>query len=991
MKKQFKLYVIILALVFNIFSFAKITLPPTAKATYVEGVISQDTIWTIIDSPFIVSKNVTVLANATLTIEAGVEVRFGDNFDKTGNFNMTIEGRLTAVGEENKKIKFTSNKITPLVGDWNSIIFNSASASIMKHCIIEYGKNGTSIINGTVDIKDSLIRANSQVGISITNGIVSIENNEITNNALTGILIAGGSNVTVNNNNIKSNGDGILLTGNLISPVTITKNNVSLNINGGIVLNATAYDNTAIIDNRLSDNYYGFYVASDTSTYITHNYVSNNDIGIFYEKGANHKAHFNDIFNNRIGMDVNQTGIEVVNAEYNYWGDRSGPYHESLNPYGKGNTVLGNGVNLDFIFFLTASFTHNNTAPTADFWTDKLLVAPNQNVTFIGTNSIDEGRVDQYFYDFGDTTNTGWTTLSLFTHSFSSTGIYSASLQVKDDFNVTSAKTYTTVRVQNLPSLEATVTLSNYTINYNDEVSVTVFVSDGVNAVENATVTLFSIKGGTFAPQTGLTDATGHFSATFTAPYATEIINTRIMARANKTGYADGSDFKYLEILPPLKVQIAVDPATVKSEATATATVLVTGVYDKPVAGALVVLSADGGDIMSPIQYTDLNGTATYVFTAPRVLSYVDVTLTALVKKFGYAETQAQKFVGIEPRTLVVELVAEPSIVESEATAKITAQVTYNDSPIANARVAISSNAGGQFSETIILTDSSGSAVFYYFAPQVTVRVNATIIVIASEIGYLDGEAQTVVTLMPKVLVVYATAKPTVTISEGKMNITVHVRYGTAPIREANVTIASGDFSTTGFTDENGNVTLVFTAPQVNQITEIAITSKATKTGYVDGFSSITVLVQPGVLNVTVTTDKSSVVSTLSAIAIVRVTCNGAAVPNATVTVTASEGIFQNSTGITDENGTCTFVYYAPSVAMQTSALLRANATKNGYVSASDYTTILVNPEEAGEGMWGLSLWTILLIAIPIAIVVIVVVLIKLKVISVSFGEEENE
>ena len=85
------------------------------------------------------------------------------------------------------------------------------------------------------------------------------------------------------------------------------------------------------------------------------------------------------------------------------------------------------GVNLDFIFFLSEPIDYNNTAPTAVLQTDKTLVAPNENVTFIGTNSYDDGRVDQYFYDFGDGANSGWTTLTLFNHTYSTVGTYTAS------------------------------------------------------------------------------------------------------------------------------------------------------------------------------------------------------------------------------------------------------------------------------------------------------------------------------------------------------------------------------------------------------------------------------------------------------------------------------------------------------------------------------------------------------------------------------------
>jgi hypothetical protein len=79
----------------------------------------------------------------------------------------------------------------------------------------------------------------------------------------------------------------------------------------------------------------------DTSTVeITGSTISNNGIGIFcYDSTL--EAHFNNIVDNsEIGVEGG--GIVTVDATRNWWGDASGPYHESLNPDGMGNGVSGN-------------------------------------------------------------------------------------------------------------------------------------------------------------------------------------------------------------------------------------------------------------------------------------------------------------------------------------------------------------------------------------------------------------------------------------------------------------------------------------------------------------------------------------------------------------------------------------------------------------------------------------------------------------------------
>ena len=352
MKKKLRMFAILLTIIFSILTIADKTLFPIANATYVEGPIEQDTVWTLVDSPFVVSKDVTVYPNVTLTIEPEVEVKFG------GNFSLIVEGGLVAEGTENRMITFTSNRDEPEAGDWLAIKLNGTHPSSLLYCSVEYGTNGITVENGTVNIQKSLVSLNSENGIMITNGDVEVKNNEIINNTISGITIAGGNQLNVQNNNITSNGDGITLTGNLTSEINIHQNEILLNRQSGIHLEANAYDNTVILNNKLSTNSYGFHVSSNASTYITRNYVSNNTVGIFYEAGQDHTAYRNDVYDNSLGMDVSSNA--TVNAEYNYWGDKSGPYHESLNPRGRGNPVGGNGVNLDFIFFLTAPIDYDN-------------------------------------------------------------------------------------------------------------------------------------------------------------------------------------------------------------------------------------------------------------------------------------------------------------------------------------------------------------------------------------------------------------------------------------------------------------------------------------------------------------------------------------------------------------------------------------------------------------------------------------------------------
>ena len=80
----------------------------------------------------------------------------------------------------------------------------------------------------------------------------------------------------------------------------------------------------------------------DTSTVeITRSTISNNDIGIWVLSDSTQEAHFNNVVGNTYYGVANEGGV-TVDATQNWWGDASGPYHESLNPGGMGNGVSDN-------------------------------------------------------------------------------------------------------------------------------------------------------------------------------------------------------------------------------------------------------------------------------------------------------------------------------------------------------------------------------------------------------------------------------------------------------------------------------------------------------------------------------------------------------------------------------------------------------------------------------------------------------------------------
>lgn len=861
MKRQFHVSIFLLAIALSMFSFMGRNFVPHVSATYVEGSITQDTTWTLVDTPFIVSNNVTVFSNSTLTIEPGVEVKFG------GDFSIIVSGRLYANGTGNM-IVFTSNNEQPAIGDWKSIRFTGTGKSTLINCYIAYAKDGIVIQNSDVEIESSLINncqdaitatggklklqnsvvsLSSHSGVNITDCDATITDNMITQNLKNGICITGNGQVTIQNNSILTNVDGILLTGSDASNAYISQNIISANTQSGVKIDATSHNNVTIINNSVSSNYRGFYISSSASMYISNNSISYNTLGFLYDTG-NHVAIYNDIYGNEMGMDV--SSIATVDAEYNYWGDPSGPCHTMLNPNGRGDPVGGDGTNLDFLFFLTKPVGIINQRPTANLVADKLWVSRNANVMFFGTNSYDpDGRVDKYLFDFGDDTDSGWTTLSVFSHKYSVEGIYFANLRVMDDYGTVSNIVSVTINVvtETTPSLYVNLALSNSSVSEGEQVSVTVYVTNGTASVQGASIIMLSFKEGNFSQSSGSTDINGYFVTNFTAPDVAERTNVRIVARATKNGiqYADGADYKYLQVSPFLSVQITANPQIIKSEETSQITIYVES-NEEPVANASVTLSSDEGSLSPQTGTTNLNGIFSVVFTAPQTTTTLNVNMTAVAAKDRYMNGMGRAIITVEPKVLAVEITAAPNVTTiSEAKLNVTIHVEYDMVPISGANVTITAN-DGYFSKNSELTDNYGNVTFIYTAPAVNEQTSVIITAYATMTGYAGTESQLEITVNPRTFYVQIVAPSVESRGTAMVTVIVVCNEDASAVAGATVTMSSthGNFEiATQTTDSSGACIFTFHAPITNSDLNVTLTANVAKEGYISGGNQATITV----------------------------------------------------------------------------------------------------------------------------------------------------
>ncbi len=279
-------------------------------ATNVSGLISSNTVWTLANSPYIVTGNILVNNGVTLTIEPGVIVKFNSGL------SMQIDGTLLAQGTSSNKITFTSNT-TQSAGAWGYIYFSDASVdavfendiygiylsgSILEYCIIQYAGGASVSDNGALRLDDAhpfinycTITDNSASGIHGYNltGSLKISNSVIRNNTSSdsggGICISSDGTTLISGNTISKNyassGGGIsnAYCTAIISNNTITNNTAESGSGGGIESGFGGYSESPMTNNIVMNNTAnygnggGIYIYNGgASGTISENIISNN-------------------------------------------------------------------------------------------------------------------------------------------------------------------------------------------------------------------------------------------------------------------------------------------------------------------------------------------------------------------------------------------------------------------------------------------------------------------------------------------------------------------------------------------------------------------------------------------------------------------------------------------------------------------------------------------------------------------------------------------
>ncbi len=319
----------------------------TAEATNVSGGIYSNTTWTFSNSPYIVTDNVVVFPGVTLTIEAGVTVKFAD-----GKGLEIRQSTLIAVGSALDSITFTSNSGSPVSGIWTGINLNSATGNKINYCNVFFANLGIGFqVIDTLHLKNSNLSYNVK-GLQINNTI--IDSCSFRYNTWGGIF---GAVDSMNFCNISNNQvGGVNMECWYMSNCIIDSNQTGLEIGFTKFYNCSfKYNQTGVLS--AGDNAFKHCIMDS-------NYVTGISLGNYIDSLINCEVKYN----HGIGVSSNGPGvITKCDIEYNNLGVQL-----NYQPYIQCNKICNN-----ITYDLKYGSTLNSNIIIHNYWgtTDSAIIA----------------------------------------------------------------------------------------------------------------------------------------------------------------------------------------------------------------------------------------------------------------------------------------------------------------------------------------------------------------------------------------------------------------------------------------------------------------------------------------------------------------------------------------------------------------------------------------------------------------------------------------
>ncbi|MEK7778403.1 MAG: right-handed parallel beta-helix repeat-containing protein, partial [Chloroflexota bacterium] len=415
-----------------------------ARVGGISGQLTTSTMWTLADSPVLVTGNILVNSGVTLAIEAGVEVRFDSGTA------LQVNGSLVARGTPSGPIVFTSSSPSPSPGDWLYIFFTDSSSdasydasgdytagSILEHCQIRYAGGSGTTAALKIDVSSPLVRFctiqdSAANGISVSQGAPRIQTNNLLHNASRGLYVnnyPGGGDVLVDQNTISFNSQGGLYAYFYSNSGVFTDN--TFQGNGGPAIQASAGGLT-ITGNFINSNGGGINIDGGgcTTAQISNNTIINNSAssggGIYSNPGwcgSTHTITDNILANNQASsggaLYVASGGTNKVYVRNNtMWGNTSPNAVVYFTGAGSdeflANTVFDNSATSSpritmYITGLPTIHSNNFSNPTNTFevYNANTSGGPNLNAKDNWWGTVNQEEIRTRIYDFFDNATLG--------------------------------------------------------------------------------------------------------------------------------------------------------------------------------------------------------------------------------------------------------------------------------------------------------------------------------------------------------------------------------------------------------------------------------------------------------------------------------------------------------------------------------------------------------------------------------------------------------
>lgn len=334
-----------------------------AQTTVNPGIVSGN--WDNSGSPYYITGDITIPQGMTLNIGSGTQVLF------QGNYRLTVEGTLHAIGAQNDSIEFApadtagySNLTTP-DGGWNGIYFSpsslfAADTSKLEYCKIHHAKTisdgygciylrgySQAILINNCRISDNyssswgggLVAANNTIpNLLILKNTVFSNNEAGTSGGACRISHATGE--ILNCTFIDNNGSGIMLTEECFN-LDIKYNSIINNSNGLLMYNGCT--NIFVAENSISGNGEGILTNACSNILLHNNTCSYNTYGINVDACTNLAIIGDTCIYNNYGVHVTNMSSNVyINNNFLAFNNSGGLW--SANILNEKITVLGNHI-----------------------------------------------------------------------------------------------------------------------------------------------------------------------------------------------------------------------------------------------------------------------------------------------------------------------------------------------------------------------------------------------------------------------------------------------------------------------------------------------------------------------------------------------------------------------------------------------------------------------------------------------------------------------